>query len=56
MTGHYHKVLLPYVQELDLPVDVMHVQKRQSGLLKTDKRDARAWRATGTTSLTEGFT
>lgn len=40
VTGHYHRALLQYVQELDLPVYVMHVQKRQQGLLKTDKRDA----------------
>jgi transposase len=40
VTGHYHKALLQYLQELDIPVYVMHVQKRQPGLLKTDKRDA----------------
>ena len=40
VTGHYHKPLLQYLQELDIPVYVMHVQKRQPGLLKTDKRDA----------------
>lgn len=40
VTGHYHRPLLQYLQELDLPVYVMHVQKRQEGLLKTDKRDA----------------
>jgi transposase len=28
------------LQELDIPVFVIHVQKRQEGLLKTDKRDA----------------
>ncbi len=39
-TGHYHRALLQYLQELDVPVYVMHVQKRQEGLLKTDKRDA----------------
>lgn len=39
-TGHSHRALLQYVQELDIPVSVMHVQKRQPGLLKTDKRDA----------------
>ncbi len=39
-TGHYHRALLQYLQELDIPVYVMHVQKRQAGLLKTDKRDA----------------
>src|SRR5215472_12958726 len=40
MTGHYHRALLHYLQELDIPVYVLHVQKRQAGLLKTDKRDA----------------
>jgi transposase len=40
VTGHYHRPLLQYLQELDIPVYVMHVQKRQEGLLKTDKRDA----------------
>lgn len=39
-TGHYHRPLLQYLQELDLPVYVMHVQTRPAGLLKTDKRDA----------------
>ncbi len=40
VTGHYHRALLQYLQELDIPVFIMHVQKRQAGLLKTDKRDA----------------
>lgn len=40
VTGHYHRALLQYLQELDIPVYVLHVQKRQAGLLKTDKRDA----------------
>jgi len=40
VTGHYHRALLQYLQELDIPVYVIHVQKRQEGLLKTDKRDA----------------
>ncbi len=40
VTGHYHRALLQYLQELDIPVFVIHVQKRQEGLLKTDKRDA----------------
>lgn len=39
-TGHYHRALQQYLQELDLPVYVLHVQKRPAGLLKTDKRDA----------------
>lgn len=40
VTGHYHRAMLQYLQELDIPVYIMHVQKRQAGLLKTDKRDA----------------
>ncbi len=39
-TGHYHRALAQYLQELDLPVYVMHVQSRPGGMLKTDKRDA----------------
>ncbi len=39
-TGHYHRALVQYLQELDIPVYAIHVQKRQAGLLKTDKRDA----------------
>jgi transposase len=39
-TGHYHRALEQYLQELDIPVFVMHVQSRPAGLLKTDKRDA----------------
>ncbi len=39
-TGHYHKPLEQYLLELDLSVYVMHVQRRPTGLLKTDKRDA----------------
>jgi transposase len=40
VTGHYHRALLQYLQELDIPVYILHIQKRQTGLLKTDKRDA----------------
>jgi transposase len=40
VTGHYHRALLQYLQELDIPVYIIHVQKRQEGVLKTDKRDA----------------
>jgi transposase len=40
LTGHYHRVLVQYLQEFDLPVYIMPVQKRPPGLLKTDKRDA----------------
>jgi transposase len=39
-TGHYHHALVQYLQELDVPVYVMPVQKRAPGLLKSDKRDA----------------
>lgn len=39
-TGHYHKALEQYLLELDISVYVMHVQKRPSGMIKTDKRDA----------------
>ena len=46
VTGHYHKALLQYLHECEIPVYLMHVQKRQAGLLKSDKRDALglAWR------------
>lgn len=40
LTGHYHRVLVQYLQEFDLPVYIMPVQKRPLGMLKTDKRDA----------------
>jgi len=40
MTDHYHRALLQYLQEMDISVYVLHVQKRQAGMLKTDKRDA----------------
>lgn len=40
VTGHYHKALVQYLHELEVPVYLMHVQKRQAGLLKSDKRDA----------------
>jgi transposase len=40
ITGHYHRALLQYLQELEIPVFTLHVQKRQEGLLKSDKRDA----------------
>ena len=39
-TGHYHKALVQYLQELDIPVYLMHVQERPKGMMKTDKRDA----------------
>lgn len=40
VTGHYHLPLLHYLQEIEIPAYIMHVQKRQEGLLKSDKRDA----------------
>ena len=39
-TGHYHRTLVQYLQEFDIPVYIMPVQKRPPGMLKTDKRDA----------------
>jgi transposase len=39
-TGHYHRPLQQYLLELDLPVFVIHIQRRQAGMIKTDKRDA----------------
>jgi transposase len=39
-TGHYHRALLQYLQEMDLPIYVMPVQGRPKGMMKTDKRDA----------------
>ena len=39
-TGHYHRALVEYLQEHDISVYVMPVQKRPGGMLKTDKRDA----------------
>jgi transposase len=41
-TGHYHRALEQYLQELEIPVYVMQVQSRSAGMLKTDKRDALA--------------
>ncbi|WP_338246605.1 IS110 family transposase [Dictyobacter halimunensis] len=39
-TGHYHRALMQYAQELDIPVFLIHVQKRPQRIMKTDKRDA----------------
>jgi len=39
-TGHYHRPLQQYLLELDLPVYIIHIQRRQAGMIKTDKRDA----------------
>src|SRR6266699_3083431 len=56
VTGHYHRALLQYLQELDIPVYVIHVQKRQEGLLKTDKRDAAlVWPTSYTTNWRKAF-
>ncbi|HVB25117.1 MAG TPA: transposase [Ktedonobacteraceae bacterium] len=40
VTGHYHRALMQYLQDLDISVYCIHVQKRREGLLKSDKRDA----------------
>lgn len=40
VTGHYHRALMQYLQDLNIPVYIIHVQKRREGLLKSDKRDA----------------
>lgn len=40
VTGHYHRALMQYLQDLDIAVYIIHVQKRREGLLKSDKRDA----------------
>jgi len=39
-TGHYHRTLVHYLQEFDIPVYIMPVQKRPLGMLTTNKRDA----------------
>src|SRR5215813_6634409 len=39
-TGHYHRALVQYLQDVDIPVYIMPVQQRPPGLLKSDKRDA----------------
>ena len=39
-TGHYHRPLQQYLLECDLSVYIIHVQRRQAGIIKTDKRDA----------------
>ncbi len=39
-TGHDHLPLVQFLQELDISVYIMPVQKRPVGMLKTDKRDA----------------
>jgi transposase len=39
-TGHYHLALVQYLQELDISVYMIHVQRRPKGMLKTDRRDA----------------
>jgi transposase len=39
-TGHSHKALIPYLQELDISVSMIHVQERPKGMMKSEKRDA----------------
>lgn len=39
-TGHYHRALEQYLQEMEIPVYLIQVQNRLAGMLKTDKRDA----------------
>lgn len=39
-TGHYHKSLEHYLLDLDISVYIMPVQRRPTGMLKTDKRAA----------------
>lgn len=40
LTGHYHKVLVQYLLDLEISVYLVHVQERPKGMMKTDKRDA----------------
>ncbi len=40
-TGHYHRLLVDYLQEQGIPVYWMHVNRKPSRLEKTDARDAR---------------
>jgi len=35
-TGHYHRPLEQYLQELDIAVYIVHVQRRPTGMLKTE--------------------
>ncbi len=39
-TGHYHKALMQYLQQMDVAVYMIHVQERPKGMVKTDQRDA----------------
>jgi transposase len=39
-TGHYHRALEQYLHDLEVAIYLMPVQKRLSGMLKSDKRDA----------------
>ena len=39
-TGHYHLALEQYLLEMGISVFVIHVQRRPTGMLKSDKRDA----------------
>src|SRR5258708_20228957 len=50
-TGHYHRVLQQYLQELDLPVYVIHVHERRKGMIKTNKQNALGLPNTPTSQL-----
>lgn len=39
-TGHYHNKVVEYLRSQGVSVYIMHVKKRLSGIMKTDKRDA----------------
>lgn len=39
-TGHYHNILVEYLRSQGISVYIMHVKKRMTGLMKTDKRDS----------------
>lgn len=39
-TGHYHRVLVEFLQEQGIRVYMIHVQKRYARMIKSDKRDA----------------
>jgi transposase len=39
-TGHYHNKIVEFLRNQGVSVYIMHVKKRMSGMMKTDKRDA----------------
>src|SRR5260370_17017900 len=39
VTAHYHRGLVQYLHDLDIPAYLMHVQNRQPALPKSDNRD-----------------